>query len=220
MLRINYPNGTHLFAAGHAGGQFWVFARRECKFTAISQNGFNRDIVIPPRLATRWYNMPSIIWHHGQLALAWFSKTESTGISVESGEHFTVDVRTRPALTFEGGIGDHHQLQVWRRKHLYPLIAINTGHTRAAYDDRVVLMTGSLVLGHAEMVMGPTAAREVLANRGLKTGHIVVHIRNGGSRVLKLKGKHNPIHVVLAPDGLTCLACGNSLGAFVIDLDV
>ena len=225
MKQIEYPTGQIYHSAAFVGGEFWVVTKTDQQdrtFVASSSGGFvSRRFDAPP--PNSWYlRMPSLIDHPKKpgLSFAWFTPTESNAFHVKTGETFQITKENRPRMQDEGGTADYRELTRWVNATVGAYrIADLYGKSREAWNDQLVVMTGSSALSNASLVMGPTAAKSVVGTRGLKNGHVVAYSRASQThRVMRLGSKHNPIHLVLADDGLTFMACCLR-SAFVIDFD-
>jgi hypothetical protein len=132
---------------------------------------------------------------------AWFRQTGVFAYHGPTGERFEFPVDPYPKAA------DWRSARAWWDAVTRP-IRIPTGAiNRCAYDDHRVAMTGSACRCNAALVMGPAVATPVLTVPGLDHGHVVMYHRGGRARVLRLPDRVNPLHLVLASDGLTMLAC-------------
>lgn len=229
MKQIEFPEG-HIFYTGvHDGKKFWVMTIRAAdryvngaEVTLTSEDGFSRAVSPPP--APVWFlSRPALVDLPTKpgLSAAFWTPTESYAIHVESGERFKVTKEVRPLSDHEGGTASVRDVMQWCDKIVKGYRLDNgqwSSKCREVWDDHRVIMTGSSARSRASLVMGPTAAASVLATNGLKQGHVVVYARSGGHRVMKF-GRHNPIDLTIAPDGMTFMVAAQRK-AFVIDFDV
>lgn len=230
MLEINYPDKTEIDSVCHDGERFWFLTNGGWSVNTTHQLfSYPANDVVPskidvlsPYLLTRG---PVFLSGHPLIpnpSVVLFYANGTTGINLKTGKEFSAPKKlTPPRLPYQMGTGEivsrWSDIDNWFKKNMNPYRMVSYSR-RSAYNDTAVVMTGSEAEAVGRLVLGPTAYAGVANVKGLRTGHVILHVRGGATRVMKLPGKANPTHVALAADGLTCVAaCRNK--AFLLDFD-
>ena len=215
MKHISYPAG-HGYDLGAHCGQFWIVTRNNGgEYAATGEDGTVREL--GSAMGTRfWHPMclidaaparpgtePAVIWATDDALVGTYLKSKKK-FRKEYAEKITEDTRWQDRTRIVNAALDKYRPR-------------GRGFERCVGNDAQVAMTGSSATSMGELVMGPSRHAEVSGVKNLKEGHVVFYTRGGQARVVKLPGS-NPIHLVMAPDGLTVLACCRRR-AFVLDFD-
>lgn len=223
MQQINYPEGHRYWTSGYSGGKFWVltgetpYYHSRARAAVTSSEGDVYQISALAQRAESIYG-PVLMDHPKDpgLSCGYATETRAWGVKLSTSKVFEIAKGPKPNPEERHYSAYRNMLRV----HIWPhaLRKENERLQRAAWDDRVVVMSGAHASGSASQLMGPTAAKGVLATKNLRAYRLVLYTRGEGHRVMFLGTGVNAIDLVLAPDGLTFLAACRKT-AFVFDFD-
>lgn len=220
MQTLDYPKGFQMHTGFYHDGKFYVVLTnqtRDMRWSGVTGKWRLMSFcgTVDREVNGEGHRPPLFFPHadHEGVNIGRVTNSHSVAaVNAVSGEKF-VAITKVPEDTGYWGQRD------WLQKNLGLLTHERYQNVRAVWNDSLVVMTGQEAASRASMVMGPTAAANVLATKGLDTGYVVAYQRGGSHRILKMS-RRSVTHLALADDGLVFMCCTTGHGAFLFDFDV